>query len=82
MTIVPKMRAGGGERGDQVGPGGVKIVTTDTTGKVGTAGCSFVWRRQSRPRSDAAFRRAVLSRGGVRGQGSKITMTSRVLTTL
>ena len=71
------MRAGDGEGGDQVGPGGVKIVTTDPTGKIGTAGCSFVWRRQSRPRSDAAFP----GRRGMRPEPT-ITMTSIVLTTL
>jgi hypothetical protein len=40
------------------GAGGVKIVTTDTTGKIGTAGCSFICRRRSRPGSDAAFPRS------------------------
>jgi len=34
--------------------GRVKIGTTDTTGKIGAAGCSFVCRRPRSPRSDAA----------------------------
>jgi len=38
----------------QQGPGGVKIVTTDTTGKTAATSRSFVCRRRSRPGPDAA----------------------------
>ena len=37
------------------GPGGVKIVTTDTTGKIGTTGCPFMGRGGTRLANDAAF---------------------------
>jgi hypothetical protein len=40
---------------DRQGPGGVKIVTTSSTGKTGATGRSLICRRPSWPESDAAF---------------------------
>ena len=66
---------------DGQGPGGVKIVTTDTTGKTGTAGCSFDCRRPSRPGSDAAVQALKLmqAEGGVPVDGQTIRRTRKVL---
>ena len=37
------------------GPGGVKIVATSSTGKIGVRGCSFMGRGETSPGNDAAF---------------------------
>ncbi len=37
------------------GPGGVKIVATRSTGKIGVRGCSFMGRGETSPGNDAAF---------------------------
>jgi len=51
------------------GPGGVKIVTTNPAGKTDAAGCPFVCRRRSRPRSDAALKKG--REGGSNGRNDR-----------
>ena len=52
VTITPKMPAC---RSTGMGPGGVKINSTSSTGKIGTTGRSFMGRGGTRPANDAAF---------------------------
>jgi hypothetical protein len=51
VTIAPKMRAC---RSTGMGPGGVKIDSTSSAGKIGTTGCPFVCTGMCRLTEDAA----------------------------
>ena len=58
MLIVCFVTVVSGNQGsclDGRGPGGVKIVTTDPTGKTGATGCSSIPDRRAKIESDAAF---------------------------